>query len=148
MTFPQGDPWGPPTPPPEPAIPGSSTPGSPTAIGPVIAEISEIQVTSTVVRTPVGDLPLAGSRWQVADHWVSQRRTPTWAKIVAFVGICPTGFLSLLLLLVKETVPLGTMHVTVTSGSHQYVARITLHSENDVSTINQQVNYVRSLAAL
>lgn len=146
MTFPQGDPWGSPTP--EPATPASPAPGAPTATGPVIAEIAEIQVTSTLVRTPVGDLPLAGSHWQVSDHWISQRRTPTWAKIVAFAGICPTGFLSLLLLLVKETVPQGTMHVTVTSGPHQYVARITLRSENDVATINQQVNYVRSLAAL
>ncbi|WP_430783002.1 hypothetical protein [Actinoplanes sp. G11-F43] len=145
MTFPQGDPWGAPTPPPEPGTPGSPVPS---AIGPVIVEIAEIQVTSTVVRTPVGDLPLAGSRWQVSDHWISQRRTPTWAKIVAFVAICPTGFLSLLLLLVKETVPQGTMHVTVTSGQHQYVARITLHHEDDVASINQQVNYVRSLAAL
>ncbi|GAA1604210.1 hypothetical protein [Actinoplanes couchii] len=144
MTFPQGDPWGPPTPPPEPATPGSPM----AAAGPVIVEIAEIQITSTLVRTPVGDLPLAGSRWQVADHWISQRRTPTWAKIVAFVGMCPTAFLSLLLLLVKETVPQGTMHVTVTSGPHQYVARITLHTENDVATLNQQVNYVRSLAAL
>ncbi|MDI6102031.1 hypothetical protein QLQ12_25765 [Actinoplanes sp. NEAU-A12] len=145
MTFPSGDPWGAPTPPPEPETPGSVAPA---ATGPVIVEISEIQVTSTLVLTPVGDLPLAGSRWQVTDHWITQRRTPTWAKVAAFVGICLTGGLSLLILLYKEPVPQGTVNVTVTSGQHQYVARIPVHHDGDVTAINQQVNYVRSLAAL
>ncbi|GAA4925813.1 hypothetical protein [Actinoplanes utahensis] len=145
MTFPQGDPWGSPTPPPEPESRDLTVPA---ATGPVIVEIAEIQVTSTSVRTPVGDLPLAGSRWLVTDHWISQRRTPTWAKAVAFLGVCFTGGLSLLLLLYKEAIPQGNVHVTVTSGPHQYVSRITIRHEDDVHTINQQVNYVRSLAAL
>lgn len=145
MTFPQGDPWGSPAPPPEPAPTDSPVP---VAIGPVIVAIAEIQVTSTLVHTPVGDLALAGSRWQVTDHWINERRTPVWAKIVAFVGICLTAGLSLLLLLIKELVPQGTVHVTVMSGQHQYVARVPVRSESDVTSINQQVNYVRSLAAL
>ena len=145
MTFPQGDPWGAPTPPPEPKGLDRTTPP---AAGPVIVEIAEIQVTSTLIRTPVGDLPLSGSRWLVTDHWISQRRTPVWAKAIAFLGVCFTAGLSLLLLLFKEAVPEGTVHVTVTSGPHQYVARIAIRHEDDVHTINQQVNYVRSLAAL
>ncbi|GGN48426.1 hypothetical protein FHR83_009067 [Actinoplanes campanulatus] len=143
MTFPSGDPWGAPAPSPEP-----ESPAVPEATGPVIVEIAEIHVTSSLVRTPVGDLPLAGSRWHVTDHWLSQRRTPMWAKVAAFLAICPTGGLSLLLLLVKETVPQGTVHVTVTSGTHQYVGRVPVQREGDVASINQQVNYVRSLAAL
>ncbi|MBG0567714.1 hypothetical protein [Actinoplanes aureus] len=140
MTFPPGDPWSAPTPAPVPSAPAAS--------GPVIVEIAEIEVTSTTVRTPVGDLPLAGSHWQVTDHWFPQRRTPLWAKILAFLGICVTAGLSLLLLLVKESVPQGTVHVTVVSGPRQYVARIPIRHEGDVTSINQQVNYVRSLAAL
>ncbi len=116
--------------------------------GPVIVEIAELQITSALVRTPAGDLPLAGSRWLVTDHWTSQRRTPTWAKIVAFAGICFTGGLSLFLLLFKEPVALGTVNVTVTSGQHQYVSRVPVQHEDDVAAINQQVNYIRSLAAL
>ncbi|MBB2948088.1 hypothetical protein FB565_007859 [Actinoplanes lutulentus] len=140
MTFPPGDPWGTDSPPPS-AV-------SPTAAGPVIVQIAEIEVTSSLVRTPVGDFPLAGSHWQVTDHWYGQRRTPTWAKLFAFIGICLTAGLSLLLLLYKETVPQGTVHVTVMSGTRQYVARVKIHQESDAAVINQQVNYVRSLAAL
>src|SRR5689334_9187970 len=102
MTFPSGDPWGVPSPP--PSSPPSAAPGSPEPSGPVIAEIAEMQITSTMVRTPVGDLPLAGSHWLVTDHWLSQRRTPTWAKIVAVGGICFTAGLSLFLLMFKEPV--------------------------------------------
>ncbi|GIE81546.1 hypothetical protein Aph02nite_74960 [Actinoplanes philippinensis] len=143
MTFPSGDPWGVPSSP-----PASETPASPEPSGPVIAEIAEMQITSTTVRTPVGDLPLAGSRWVVTDHWLSQRRTPTWARIVAFGGICFTAGLSLFLLLFKEAVAQGTVSVTVTSGQHQYVSRVPVRHEDDVNEINQQVNYIRSLAAL
>jgi hypothetical protein len=143
MTFPSGDPWGAPSPP-----PASETPGAPGQSGPVIVEIAEMQITSTLVHTPVGDLPLAGSRWLVTDHWLSQRRTPTWAKIVAFAGICFTGGLSLFLLLFKEPVAQGTVNVTVTSGQQQYVSRVPVRHEDDVAAINQQVNYIRSLAAL
>ncbi|MEU8656360.1 hypothetical protein [Actinoplanes philippinensis] len=143
MTFPSGDPWGVPSSP-----PASEIPASPEPSGPVIAEIAEMQITSTMVRTPVGDLPLAGSRWLVTDHWLSQRRTPTWARIVAFGGICFTAGLSLFLLLFKEAVVQGTVSVTVTSGQHQYVSRVPVRHEDDVNEINQQVNYIRSLAAL
>jgi hypothetical protein len=149
MTFPSGDPWGAPPPTPASATPGSpEIPGVPEPSGPVIVEIAEMQITSTLVCTPVGDLPLAGSRWLVTDHWISQRRTPTWAKIVAFAGICFTGGLSLFLLLFKEPVAQGTVNVTVTSGQHQYVSRVPVQQEDDVTAINQQVNYIRSLAAL
>ncbi|WP_328466220.1 hypothetical protein OHA21_45680 [Actinoplanes sp. NBC_00393] len=140
MSIPPGDPWSVPTPAP--------VPSAPAAPGPVIVEIAEIEITSSVVRTPVGDFPLAGSQWQVTEHWPMRRRIPPWAKVLAFVGICVTAGLSLLLLLVKESVPQGMVHVIVTSGQLQYVARIPIRDEGDVTSINQQVNYVRSLAAL
>ncbi|BAL86301.1 hypothetical protein AMIS_10810 [Actinoplanes missouriensis 431] len=116
--------------------------------GPVIVQIAEIEVTSSLVRTPVGDFPLSGSIWQVTDHWFAQRSTPAWAKVLAVVGICVTAGLSLFLLLYKEQIPQGTVHVTVTSGTRQYVARVPIRRESDAAAINQQVNYVRSLAAL
>ncbi|MEV6345078.1 hypothetical protein [Actinoplanes sp. NPDC051851] len=141
MNLPPDDPWGAPSP--APAEPAHAP-----EPGPVIVEIAEIQITSSLVRTPVGDFPLAGSRWQVNEFWLSQRRTPLWAKIVAGVGVCFTAGFSLLLLLVKETVPQGTVQVTVTSGTMQYVARVPVKHEEDIAQINQSVNYVRSLAAL
>ncbi|GIF15336.1 hypothetical protein Ate01nite_53680 [Actinoplanes teichomyceticus] len=111
-------------------------------------QIAEIDITSSTISTPAGDFPLAGSQWQVNEFWVSRRQTPTWAKLIGFGAVCFTLGLSLLLLLVKESAPLGTVQVTVTSGPRHYVARIPVHDESDVVTINQQVNYVRSLAAL
>lgn len=139
--YPPSDPWAPPTPPPAPG--GGALPG-----GPVIVQIGEIGVTSTVVHTPAGDIPLAGSSWQVSDYWQHQQKTPTWAIVAAIAGFCVLTFLSLLFLLVKETVHRGTVQVTVTNGTRQYVARILVTDQAQVTYVHQQVNYVRSLAAL
>jgi len=111
-------------------------------------QIAEIAVTSTTIHTPTGNLPLAGSQWQVSDYWFSQQRIPRWAIVVAIAGFCVLTVFSLLFLLVKETVTLGTVQVTVTSGPLQYVARIPVTDQATVTAINQQVNYVRTLAAL
>jgi len=116
--------------------------------GPVIAQIGEIGVTSTVVYTPAGTFPLAGSTWQVNDFWQTESKTPTWAVVAAIVGFCVVTVLSLLFLLVKQTVHRGTVQVTVTNGPHQYVARIPVVSQQQVQHLHQQVNYVRALAAL
>ena len=92
--------------------------------------------------------PLAGSTWQVADYWHSEQRIPRWAIIAAIGGFCLLTVFSLLFLLVKETVARGTVQVMVTNGPQQYVARIPVTTQEQVSYINQQVNYIRSLAAL
>jgi len=135
------DPWSVPPPPDMP-------PSDPVAPGPVIVQVGEIGVTSSVVHTPAGDIPLAGSNWQVSDYWHSEQKIPTWAIVCAIVGFCVLTVFSLLFLLVKETVPRGTVQVTVTNGTRQYVSRIPVTNQAQVAYINQQVNYVRSLAAL
>ncbi|HET9516425.1 MAG TPA: hypothetical protein VFO77_01735, partial [Actinoplanes sp.] len=43
--------------------------------GPVIVHIGELAVTSTLVRTPAGDMALAGSTWQVGDYWHNEQKT-------------------------------------------------------------------------
>ena len=123
-------------------------PPDPVAPGPVIVQVGEIGVTSTVVHTPAGDIPLAGSTWQVNDYWHSEQKIPTWAIIAAIAGFCVLTVFSLLFLLVKVTVPRGTVQVTVTNGTRQYVARIPVTDQAQVAYVNQQVNYLRSLAAL
>ena len=135
------DPWSVPTPSPVP-------PPDPIPPGPVIVQVGEIGVTSSVVHTPAGDIPLAGSTWQVSDYWHSEQKIPTWAIVCAIVGFCVLTVFSLLFLLVKETVPRGTVQVTVTNGTRQYVARIPVTDQAQVAYVHQQVNYVRSLAAL
>ncbi|MDG4829093.1 hypothetical protein O7627_07215 [Solwaraspora sp. WMMD1047] len=160
-----GDALGTQTPPPDPAPPRPpaprSAPTSPTAPypghpggltppggpEPVVARIGEISVTATTVRTPAGEIPLAGSTWQVADYWQSEQKTPTWAIVAAIVGFCVLTVFSLFFLLVKETIHRGTVQVTVGNGPRQYVARIPVTGQPQVQQIHQQVNYVRSLAA-
>ncbi len=142
MTSSPSDPW---------SIPASASvpePATPFQPGPIIVQIAEIGVTSTMVHTPAGDLPLAGSQWQVNDYWFTQQRTPRWAIIAAIVGFCILTVFSLLFLLIKESVLQGTVQITVTSGARQYVARIPVQDQVAVTAINQQVNYVRTLAAL
>ena len=135
------DPW---------ALPTSGPVPPPDAVppGPVIVQIGEIGVTSAVVHTPAGDIPLAGSNWQVHDYWHSEQKIPTWAIVAAIVGFCVLTVFSLLFLLAKETIQRGTVQVTVTNGQRQYVARIPVTAPEQVSYVHQQVNYVRSLAAL
>ena len=138
---PPSDPWSVPT----PSLP---VPADPMGPGPVIVQIGDMGVTSTVVHTPAGDIPLAGSTWTVNDYWHSEQKIPTWAIVAAIVGFCVLTVFSLLFLLVKETIPRGTVQVTVTNGTRQYVARIPVTNQSHVTYVHQQVNYVRSLAAL
>ncbi|SDZ41317.1 hypothetical protein SAMN05444365_11425 [Micromonospora pattaloongensis] len=134
-----------PPPTPGPALPPPSA-DAPGAL--VVAQIGEIAVTSTLVRTPAGDLPLAGSTWHVTEEWQPEQRTPTWAVVAAIVGFCVLPVLSLLFLKVRTTVYRGTAQVVVTNGPRQYVARVPVNGQARMRQLHQQVNYARSLAAL
>jgi hypothetical protein len=116
--------------------------------GPVIARIAEIEVTSSTVRTPSGEFPTRGSEWTLTDQWVAEQRTPTWAVVLAVACLCFTLALSLFLLKVRRTVHRGVVHVTVRNGPYWYTARIPVTNHAEVQAIAQQVNYVRSVAAL
>lgn len=115
---------------------------------PVVAQIGELSVTSSTIYTPAGEIPLRGSTWQVSEQWITEQKIPKWAIALAIVGFCLVTFLSLLFLLAKETVYRGTAQVTVSNGPQQYVARIPVRDQAELAQIHQQVNYVRSLAAL
>ena len=144
MTYPDStpsDPWSIPA-------PELSPQADPLAPGPVIVQIGDMGVTSTVVHTPAGDIKLAGSTWTVNDYWHSEQKIPTWAIVAAIAGFCVLTVFSLLFLLVKVTIPKGTVQVTVTNETRQYVARIPVTDQSQVTYVHQQVNYVRSLAAL
>jgi hypothetical protein len=114
----------------------------------VVAQIGEIQVTATTIRTPAGNFPLQGSRWTVMDQSVTEEKIPTWAIVLAIVlFFCLTVF-SLLFLLARETRQRSVVQVHVVNGPHQYVARIPAADQAQVQYLYQQVNYVRSLATM
>jgi hypothetical protein len=157
---PYSDPWGPPTVPmsadqsasPAPVSgPGGAlvpvTAAYPTP-EPVIAQIGEVQVTSTTVRTPAGQFPLRGSQWSVTDQWMADQKIPTWAVVLAILLFFCIGPFSLLFLLAKESVNRGVVQVQVGNGPYLYVARLPADSQQYVQYIYQQVNYVRSLASV
>jgi hypothetical protein len=105
-------------------------------------------VTSTTVRTPAGQFPLKGSQWTVTDQWTAEQKIPTWAIVMAIVGFFCLTIFSLLFLLAKETVYHGVVLVQVNSGPYHYVSRVPVNNQTYVQHVYQQVNYVRSLAAL
>ncbi len=140
--------------PPASGPPGSMIPYSPVAppvyapVEQVIAQIGDIQVTSTTVRTPVGQFPLRGSQWSVTDAWTVSQKTPGWAIALAVIGFFCVTFFSLLFLLAKETVVTGMLQVQVSNGPQVYVTRIPVNNQAVVQGIYAQVNYVRALAAM
>src|SRR5256885_16308589 len=88
----------------------------------VIAQIGEIQVTSTTVRTPAGQFPLRGSTWTVTDQWVATQKIPSWAITMTIVGFfCLTVF-GLFFLLAKENVYQGAVLGPAQNGPYQYVS--------------------------
>jgi hypothetical protein len=115
---------------------------------PVIAQIGEIRVTSTTVRTPAGEFPLKGSVWTVTDQWTAEQKIPSWAIVLAIVGFFCLTIFSLLFLLAKETVYHGVVLIQVRNGPFHYVSRVPVNNQMYVQHVYQQVNYVRSLAAL
>jgi hypothetical protein len=168
--LPYGDPWQQQYPPPQqyppqqypPTLPVPSSVPPPNSMLPVtapypspyaapeqvIAQIGEIQVTSTMVRTPAGQFPLRGSQWTVTDQWVATQKIPSWAITLAIVGFFCLTIFSLFFLLAKETVYQGVVLVQVHNGPYQYVSRVPVNNQLYVQHVYQQVNYVRSLAAM
>jgi hypothetical protein len=115
---------------------------------PVIAQIGDIQVTATSVRTPVGEFALRGSQWQITDQWTSEQKIPTWAIVCAVAGFfCLTVF-SLLFLLAKETRYSGVVLVSVHNGQYRYDTRMAVTDQSQVQHVHSLVNYARSLAAV
>lgn len=111
-----------------------------------LCQIGEINVTTTMVHTPVGGCPLRGSQWTAQDQWIATQKTPTWAIVLAIVGFCVLTIFSLLFLLAKETVLNGTIAVTVNNGPFTYVARIPVYNQAQAQHVHNQVNYARAMA--
>lgn len=114
-----------------------------------IVRIGDIGVSRNFIATPAGVTPLRGTTFSIVDRTVIVQRTPTWAIVVAIVGFFVVFVLSLLFLLVKETVPAGTLEVTArnpeTGVAHTTVLGI--RGGGDVADAYARVNTAQQLAA-
>lgn len=114
--------------------------------GPVLAQIGDISVTSTTIYTPGGPMPLKGSQWTVTEQWAAHEKIPTWAIVVAIVGLFVICLFSLLFLLAKETVYQGGVQVTVTSAGRSHTTYVPIVHAAQVHQLQQQVSWLRNAA--
>ncbi len=58
------------------------------AAGPeqIIFQVGDIGVSPSWIVTPNGSAPLAGSQWIGRDMSRTEKKTPTWAVVIAIIG--------------------------------------------------------------
>jgi len=66
-------------------------------------QIGDIVIDGRTIQTPVGPFDRARTRWVLGGAFAMSQSTPAWATWCAYLLIPCTGFMSLFLLLVKET---------------------------------------------
>lgn len=114
--------------------------------GPILVQLGDIAVTATTVYTPSGPIPLKGSQWSSVDQVVRSEKIPTWAIVLAIVGLVVICVFSLLFLLVKETVFQGGVQVTVTGGGRTHTTYVPVTSAAQLYQVHQQLNWLRNAA--
>ncbi|NUT07332.1 MAG: hypothetical protein HOV76_28050 [Hamadaea sp.] len=147
-SYPYAEPSSPAAPAPASAPVEAALPVAPAPPLPIVARVGEISVSSTTIYTPTGEMPLRGSQWVVTDQWQAHSKIPTWAILLCILTFFCIPVFNFLFLLAKETYYTGMVVVSVTSAGRHYVARIPVNSQVQVATLQSQVNYIRSLAAL
>lgn len=130
------------------ALPVPATAGSPTPpTEPLLVSIGDIGVTQSWVITPGATRPVGEVQWMFTDMSRTTTAIPTWAVVCAVVGFFFVCFLSLLLLLVKETRTEGVVQVVVQGPRLVHTTQLPVSSPQQVADYNARVNYARSLTA-
>ena len=112
----------------------------------VVLTIGDIGVSPNWVVTPNGTAPLRDSQWTVQDRTFMQQATPTWAIVMAILGIV-FCFLGLLFLIVKENQTSGFTEVTVRSHNVFHIVQLPANSPHAVAQARQWVYQAQSMAA-
>jgi hypothetical protein len=113
---------------------------------PLLVTIGDIGFSEHWVVTPHGTAPLVGTSIVVDDRTHSVSKTPTWAIVVAIVGVF-FFFLSLLFLLVRETQISGYLLVTVRNGELEFTSTLPISTALQVQEYQGRAIYARKLAA-
>lgn len=110
----------------------------------ILVTIGDIACTQTQLFTPNGVYPLARTNWIVTNNTTTREKIPTYAIVLAivFALLCLVG---LLFLLIKERTIEGSMQVSVQSADVYYATQIPISAPQQVTDIEQRVNYARSL---
>lgn len=109
--------------------------------------IGDIGVSPTMVVTPNGTAPLAGTRWIVSDQTMIDRKTPTWAIVLAILLVWFFLF-SLLLLFVKEEVTRGFIQIQVykADGTFLHQTQIPVYGSHQALGVKSQVAQAQAMA--
>lgn len=108
--------------------------------------VGDIGVSPSWIVTPHGTAPLRDSEWTVQDRTVTTQATPTWAIVLAVLGIV-FCLLGLLFLIVKENQTSGYTEVSVRSGNVFHVVQLSTNSPQAVFHVRQLVYQAQSMAA-
>jgi hypothetical protein len=115
---------------------------------PIMTSIGDIAFSTHWLVTPVGTKPLRGTQILVTDFSRTERKTPGWAIVVAILLAIFTALIGLLFLLVKETVTVGSVQVTVHNDGLSHATQVFVRSPYEVGEIQQRANYARQLIAV
>jgi hypothetical protein len=114
-----------------------------------LVRFGDFYLTEHWVVTPQGSVPLANCQIYVANNTRVDRVIPTWAIVVAVVGLFVITLFSLLFLLAKEDRVSGFAQITVTNGSFTYQtgepAQFDLAAQ--FYELQSRANYARALIA-
>jgi hypothetical protein len=108
--------------------------------------IGDIGVTPSLVVTPNGNAPLAGSQWIAMDMSRTEKRIPSWAIVLAVV-LAFACLIGLLFLLVKEETTTGYVEVSVRSGDLYHRTQIPVFDQTQIGQVRQLVGQAQTLAA-
>jgi hypothetical protein len=108
--------------------------------------IGDISISQNWVSTPTGPHPIRGSVWTVTDMSHYEETTSTVGVVLAilFAWVCLLG---LLFLLMKDRRLVGYTQVTVQGNGFYHSTMVPVWDPQSVMSVQQQVNYARSLAA-
>ena len=111
-----------------------------------LVTIGDVVVSRNWVVTPNGTAPISGMQFLLTDNSRTESRIPGWAIVLAVLGAL-FFLLGLLFLLVKETVTVGSIQVTVIGDRLTHTVVVPVSSQAAVVDVYNRVNYARQLVA-
>ncbi|SDZ54620.1 hypothetical protein [Herbiconiux ginsengi] len=114
-----------------------------------LVRFGDFYLTEHWVVTPQGSVPLAHCQIFVTNNTRVDRVIPTWAIVVAIVGLFVITLFSLLFLLAKEDRVSGFAQITITNGSftHQTGEPAQFNPAAQFSELESRATYARALIA-